>query len=104
YHDITSGQSTGSPVLSAGPGYDLVTGRGTPLANKIVADLVGAASVTHFTISAPAGSIAGSPFTVTVTALDQNNKTVTGYAGTIHFTSSDSTAGLPVNYTFTTAD
>src|SRR5204863_7483283 len=28
YHDITSGQSTGSPVLSAGPNYDLVTGRG----------------------------------------------------------------------------
>src|SRR5437660_5892234 len=104
YHDITSGQSNGRPVLSAGPNYDLVTGRGTPLANKIVADLVGAASVTHFTISAPAGSIAGSPFTVTVTALDQNNKTVTGYAGTIHFASSDGTAGLPANYTFTTAD
>ena len=30
FHDITSGTSTGSPAYSAGPGYDLVTGRGTP--------------------------------------------------------------------------
>jgi hypothetical protein len=41
YHDITTGTSTGSPHESAGPGYDLVTGLGTPLANRVVADLVG---------------------------------------------------------------
>jgi hypothetical protein len=41
YRDITSGTSTGTPHLSAGPGYDLVTGLGSPLANRIVADLVG---------------------------------------------------------------
>jgi subtilase family serine protease len=38
FHDITSG-SNGS--YSAGPGYDLVTGRGSPIANRIVAALVG---------------------------------------------------------------
>ncbi|HTU91789.1 MAG TPA: hypothetical protein VMF69_17030 [Gemmataceae bacterium] len=37
FHDITSG-SNGS--YSAGPGYDLVTGRGSPIANLIVAALV----------------------------------------------------------------
>src|SRR5262249_4027173 len=37
YRDITSGTSTGTPHLSAGPGYDLVTGLGSPLANRIVA-------------------------------------------------------------------
>ncbi len=42
FHDITTGASyDGFPVYYAGPGYDLVTGRGTPAANKIVGDLVG---------------------------------------------------------------
>jgi subtilase family serine protease len=41
FHDITSGTSTGTPNYSAGTGYDLVTGLGTPVANRIVADLTG---------------------------------------------------------------
>ena len=40
FHDITTGSSTGTPNLSAGPGYDLVTGRGTPLAKLVVPQLV----------------------------------------------------------------
>jgi subtilase family serine protease len=106
FHDITSGLSFGRPLYAALPGYDLVTGRGTPIANKIVADLVGSTVVTatHFSMSAPAGGTAGSPFSVTVTALDQNNHVFTGYTGTVHFSSSDSLAGLPANYTFTAAD
>ena len=106
FHDITSGSSQGTPPYSAAPGYDLVTGRGTPIANKIVAGLIGNAPTTssHFSVSAPATSTAGSAFAVTVTALDQNNDTLTSYTGTIHFTSSDSLATLPANYTFTAAD
>ena len=38
FHDITSGSNGG---YSAGAGYDLVTGRGSPVANLIVAGLVG---------------------------------------------------------------
>jgi subtilase family serine protease len=38
FHDITSG-SNGS--YSAGPGYDLVTGRGTPIAQLLIPDLAG---------------------------------------------------------------
>ena len=41
FHDITSGTSTGTTQYSAGPGYDLVTGRGTPFANLVVNDLIG---------------------------------------------------------------
>jgi hypothetical protein len=41
FHDITSGSSNGSPRESAAAGYDLATGRGTPVANQVVADLVG---------------------------------------------------------------
>jgi hypothetical protein len=108
FHDVTSGSSTGSPSYSAGPGYDLVTGRGTPVANLVVAGLIGSPtinpSVTHFQVSAPAAATAGAPFSVTVTALDANNNVVTDYAGTLHFSSSDGQAALPANYAFTTLD
>ena len=40
----------------------------------------------------------------TVTALDAFGNTATGYTGTIHFSSSDSQAILPANYTFTAGD
>jgi hypothetical protein len=60
-----------------------------------------AAGATHFAVSAPASATAGTPFTFTVTALDANNNTVTGYAGTVHFTSSDGSASLPANATLT---
>ena len=57
FHDITSGSSTGSPPYSAAVGYDLVTGLGTPLANKIVPDLVA-----DVTTSVPAvGSTVSTP-------------------------------------------
>jgi subtilase family serine protease len=41
FHDITSG----SNGFSAGPGYDLVTGRGSPIANLLVPALVGTESI-----------------------------------------------------------
>src|SRR5207244_359796 len=47
---------------------------------------------------------AGSPFTITVTAQDANNNVLTGYTGTVHFTSSDGQAVLPANYTFNSGD
>jgi hypothetical protein len=40
FHDITTGNSTGTPWYWAGPGYDLVTGRGSPVANLVIRDLV----------------------------------------------------------------
>jgi hypothetical protein len=39
--DITTGTSTGNPNYSAGPGYDLVTGRGTPIVPLFVAGMTG---------------------------------------------------------------
>ncbi|MFD0894868.1 DUF11 domain-containing protein [Luteolibacter ambystomatis] len=59
------------------------------------------AAATHYTVSAPANATAGTAFNVTVTALDQFNNTATGYAGTVHFTSSDAPATLPANSTLT---
>jgi hypothetical protein len=44
------------------------------------------------------------PFTLTLTVLDSFNRPLTGYTGTVHFTSTDSMAVLPEDYTFTQAD
>jgi hypothetical protein len=62
---------------------------------------VSAAAATHFAVSAPSSTTAGSPFRFTVTALDPFNNTATGYGGTVHFTSSDPQAVLPANATLT---
>src|SRR5262249_52957720 len=94
FHDVTAGTSFGQPNFRAGPGYDLVTGRGTPVANLVVADLVGsvnfAATTTTLrtstatavfgqseTLTATVNSSAGTP-TGNVTFLDGN--TVLGTA------------------------
>jgi sugar lactone lactonase YvrE len=60
-----------------------------------------AGPATHFSVSAPATTIAGSPVTVTVTAQVADNNTATNYSGTVHFTSSDTGAALPANSTLT---
>jgi hypothetical protein len=60
-------------------------------------------AVTHFgVLSLPA--LSGFPSPVLVVALDANNNIVANYTGTVHFTSSDSAATLPADFTFTAAD
>jgi hypothetical protein len=65
---------------------------------------VSAAAATQLAIAAPSGNTAGVPFTVTVTAMDAYGNIAIGYAGTVHFTSSDTVAGLPADYTFIGGD
>jgi len=61
----------------------------------ITVTVAGAAS---FVVSEfPVSTIAGVAHTVTVTAVDAYNNTVTGYSGTVKITSSDSKAVLPAN-------
>ena len=47
---------------------------------------------------------AGDTHAFTVTALDDRGNVAPDYAGTVHFSSSDSAATLPADYTFTPAD
>lgn len=55
---------------------------------------------THFSVtSATPTPTAGTAFNITVTALDANNSTVTTFAGTVNFTSSDVQAVLPASAT-----
>jgi len=51
-----------------------------------------------------AAAIAGIPMPLQVTAKNEDGSTIAGYTGTVHFSSSDALAGLPADYTFTTAD
>jgi hypothetical protein len=99
FHDETSGYNG----YSAGPGYDLVTGLGSPVANQLLPDL-DKAIVTHFQISGPTGAIEGVAVKETVTALNAYGNVVPTYTGTVHFTSSDATASLPGDYNFLASD
>jgi hypothetical protein len=55
----------------------------------------GTGGATHFAVTTPGAATAGTSFTIAVVALNNLNKTATGYSGTVHFTSSDAQAVLP---------
>jgi ELWxxDGT repeat protein len=62
-------------------------------------------AASNFVVSGfPSPTTAGTGATFSVTAKLANGSTASGYAGTVHFTSSDGQAGLPADYTFTAAD
>src|SRR5262249_47955610 len=60
----------------------------------------------YFTVAAPASASAGTPFDITVTALDPYGNTAVNYQGTVTFSASDTDPSivLPADYTFTTND
>jgi FG-GAP-like repeat len=88
---------TSSPFLSA---KDVATGVSS-LKNVSVTPL---APVSLSMSSLPSPLVAGTPASVTVTALDTFGNVASGYTGTVHFSSSDAQAVLPADYTFTAAD
>jgi hypothetical protein len=96
---LTSGTGAFSAILGAA-GNQTITATDTQLptftgtSSTIV---VGAAAATRFAVSTPSTAAAGSAFSITVTALDQLGNNVTGYTGTVHFTSSDGAATLPAD-------
>jgi hypothetical protein len=67
-----------------------------------IAVVAGAAS--KFVVSGYPATTAGTSHSFTVTVTDAYGNRVTGYRGTVHFTSSDAQAALPGNYTFTASD
>jgi sugar lactone lactonase YvrE len=101
-----NGVHTFSATLkTAGSQSLIVTDTVTPgITGKQSGIAVTAAAATHLSITAPATASIGVAVSVTVTALDAYGNIATGYLGTIHFTSNDSKAILPSNYTFVAAD
>lgn len=59
---------------------------------------------TSLVISIPTTLGAGNAVSATVTAYDSSYNVATGYRGTVHFSSTDGSAVLPADYTFTSTD
>jgi hypothetical protein len=81
--------------------------------DKAIASITGTTTIAvtsapanHLLTTAPLTTLAGSPFDLTITALDPYGNRDTNYRGTVTFSSSDTTAGvvLPADYTFTSTD
>ena len=91
FHDITSG-SNGN---SSAPGYDQVTGLGTPQANVLVPALAGyqVASRLEITSEPPSSVQAGTPFGLTVEACDRSGNLVSSFNGTVIITLQGGPAG-----------
>jgi hypothetical protein len=93
--------SAGATFQTAGTQTLTVTGAGiSGTTSVIIFTQPGSILVTPAFSNVPAGT----PFTVTVSALDDSGNVLTGYDGTVHFTSSDPSATLPADYTFTSQD
>jgi hypothetical protein len=90
--------ATGSQTVSV---TDTTTSSITGQASVMV-NAVGA--VTHFGVFVLGPAVAGLPTQVLVVALDASNHVVPGYAGTVHFASSDGKVNLPLDSPFTASD
>jgi uncharacterized repeat protein (TIGR03803 family) len=95
FNDITTGNN-GYP---AGPGYDLVTGLGSPIADTLIPDLVKLTTTTAVTSSNSTAAIGSAvTFTATVTPIGGSGET-----GTVQFQIDDSDVGGPVALSGNTA-
>jgi hypothetical protein len=91
--------AAGNYVNTTGPVSSTNAGTGNTATATLV--VVSPLSATHFSVSAPANATIGNAFMYTITALDAMNSVVTGYSGTVHFTSTDAMGILPANSTLT---
>jgi hypothetical protein len=100
-----AGRHTFSATLKT-PGTQSITA-----ADKANASITGTdsgikvqAAARKLVLTGPSSISAGVLFSLTLTVEDAYGNIVTGYTGTVHFSSTDSTALLPANYTFTATD
>ncbi|AKJ04890.1 Fibronectin type III domain protein [Archangium gephyra] len=94
------------PVAFRTPGSQTVTATevGGTLTATTSSVTVTAAEVARLVLSGAGPATAGGVSSFTVTAMDTFGNTVTGYRGTVGFSTTDSRAGLPATYTFTDTD
>jgi hypothetical protein len=113
-------QDNGGPTLTHAPTitspahlhgdpslYGSFDQRGTQRINQVVPPDIGAlmfGQPTHLAVLAPDQVVAGEPFDVTIMALDSSGNRAYVYQDTVHFSSSDPSAGLPANYQFRPTD
>jgi hypothetical protein len=92
---VTAGSRT---VTTTDTASSSITGGGTVSVTAAAAD--------HILLSGPISASAGVPFDLVVTIQDQYGNSVTGYTGTVTFSTDDPDPGavLPADYTFTADD
>ena len=102
FHDIVNGNNGDA----AGPGYDLATGLGTPVANLLVPALAdyGLASQMAIQTEPPASVAAGSPFGLTVQVEDSQGNPVSGGTVTVGLGNNPGGATLGGTLTATVVD
>ena len=96
--DDLSIRTAGTYTLDASSGFFTVT------TDSFAID---SAAFDHFVVTTPSTTVAGAPFTVTVSAVDTFGNVKTDYAGTISFSSSDGlpfAATVPDSYHFGSGD
>ena len=106
---LTAGSNTLSSLVTfktAGQQYFAATDSAGILASKQQSVLVSTAgsAVASLQLKGPATVSAGIANPFVVTAYDNSGNIVTGYKGTIAFSSSDPNAALPANYAFVAGD
>jgi putative cell wall-binding protein len=95
---LSSGQHAFTVTLkTAGSQSVTATDTASGISGTSTTITVAPATTTHFLVTAPTSSAAGLSFVVAVTAKDAYQNTVTKYGGTVHLTSSDTSASLSAN-------
>jgi hypothetical protein len=107
HHQQASGQASAAPSTRPGWGcgdtnhvHTGPPGLGPNPVSPCSSHVTSPAAV-HFAVSAPSSASAGTAFSFTVSALNEANNTVTSFADTIHFTSTDAAASLPADAVLT---
>ena len=100
FNDITQGSNGG---FKAGPGYDEVTGIGTPIANRLVPDLLayGTASQMVVTNQPPASVIAGDTFGLVVSFEDAEGGVDPEFSGSVTLSLATNPGGSKLGGTLT---
>jgi streptogramin lyase len=93
-------------AIAAGPdGNVWFTDLGTNSIGQMIISPATQGPLDHFAVApSTTTTLSGAAFIVSVTAVDINSNQVSNYTGTIAFSSSDTAAALPANYTFSAAD
>ncbi len=100
FNDITSGSNG---VFSAGPGYDEVTGLGSPNAPSLMAGLSTYGTANHIAVTSqpPSGVIVGDSFGVVVAAEDPQGGVDPGFNGTLTISLDSNPSGAALGGTLT---
>ncbi|TMF08966.1 MAG: hypothetical protein E6I37_15775 [Chloroflexi bacterium] len=100
---LTSGQGTFSVTLIKAGAQTLVVSDAANSLSTTVSTVVTAQAASRLAMVTSASPTAGTSFTFSVTAQDPYGNTDANYAGTVHFTSTDTSAGvsLPPDSTLT---